>query len=135
MECSSRSAVIGGILQLSIRGLFQQHGVHRRTVRQVLTSAVSPPRKTYRRRVRPAIDDWAELIDSWLIADPQALRKQRHTPRRVWRRLVAEHGATMSEVTVTRLCATAAANWAFSARRRGLPRTQDHHRTCQTTIR
>ena len=88
--------------KLSIRELAQRHGVHRRTVRQALASAVPPPRKLYRRRVRPAIDDWSELIDSWLIADQQAPRKQRHTARRVWQRLVAEHGATMSEATVTR---------------------------------
>lgn len=88
--------------KLSIRELAQRHGVHRRTVRQALASAVPPPRKPYRRRVRPAIDDWSELIDSWLIADQQAPRKQRHTARRVWQRLVAEHGATMSEATVTR---------------------------------
>ncbi|WP_252189651.1 MULTISPECIES: hypothetical protein [unclassified Rhodococcus (in: high G+C Gram-positive bacteria)] len=94
--------MIGGILQLSIRELAQRHGVHRRTVRQALASAVPPPRKPYRRRVPPAIDDWAELIDSWLIADQQAPRKQRHTARRVWQRLVAEHGATMSEATVSR---------------------------------
>lgn len=29
-------------------------------------------------------------------------RKQRHTARRVWQRLVAEHGASVSEVTVSR---------------------------------
>ena len=29
-------------------------------------------------------------------------RKQRHTARRVWQRLVAEHGATLAEVTVSR---------------------------------
>ncbi|KAF0957139.1 hypothetical protein [Rhodococcus sp. T7] len=71
-------------------------------MRQALASAVPPPRKPYRRRVRPAIDDWAELVDSWLVADKQAPRKQRHTARRVWQRSVSEHGATMSEATVTR---------------------------------
>jgi hypothetical protein len=32
-------------------------------------------------------------------------RKQRHTARRVWRRLVAEHDAALSEVTVSRYVA------------------------------
>ena len=32
-------------------------------------------------------------------------RKQRHTARRVWQRLVAEHGASVSEVTVSRYVA------------------------------
>ena len=35
----------------------------------------------------------------------EAPRKQRHTARRVWQRLVAEHGATLSEVTVSRYVA------------------------------
>lgn len=32
-------------------------------------------------------------------------RKQRHTARRVWQRLVTEHGAVLSEVTVSRYVA------------------------------
>jgi transposase len=32
-------------------------------------------------------------------------RKQRHTARRVWQRLVAEYGATLAEVTVSRYVA------------------------------
>src|SRR5262249_47548997 len=41
----------------------------------------------------------------WLLADRQMPRKQRHTARRIWQRLVAEHGATCSEVTVSRYVA------------------------------
>ena len=64
-----------------------------------------------------ATDPWSEVIDAWLIADKDAPRKQRHTARRVWQRLVAEHGAVLSEITVSR----------YVARRRvelGLDRTQ-----------
>jgi transposase len=89
----------------SIRELAGRHGVHRRTVRQALGSAVPPRRKAYPRRARPAIDPYAAVIDSWLLADRQVPRKQRHTARRVWQRLVAEHGATVSEVTVSRYVA------------------------------
>ena len=53
-------------------------------------------------RARPAIDPWATVIDAWLIADQDVHRKQRHTARRVWQRLVAEHGAVLSEVSVSR---------------------------------
>lgn len=84
---------------LSIRELAERHWVHRRTMRQALASAVPPPRKPYRSRPRPAIDNHASVIDEWLIADQQAPRKQRHTARRIWQRLVTEHGATCSEVT------------------------------------
>jgi hypothetical protein len=86
----------------SIRELADRHHVHRRTVRQALDSAVLPPRKSYPRRPRPAIDPYAEVIDGWLLADREVPRKQRHTARRVWQRLVAEHGAACSEVSVSR---------------------------------
>jgi hypothetical protein len=39
------------------------------------------------------------------MADREAPRKQRHTARRVWQRLVAEHGACLAEVTVSRYVA------------------------------
>jgi len=87
---------------LSIRELSGRHRVHRRTVRQALVSAVPPPRVTYPVRQFPAIGPWRELIDRWLVADQEVPRKQRHTARRVWQRLVAEHQATVSEVTVSR---------------------------------
>ncbi len=89
----------------SIRELADRHRVHRRTVRQALESALPPPRKPYPQRPRPAIDDYAAIVDGWLVADREVPRKQRHTARRVWQRLVAEHGATCSEVTVSRYVA------------------------------
>ena len=90
---------------LSIRELATRHGVHRRTVRQALASAVPPPRKQYPSRLRPAIDPYAAIIDARLTADQSAPVKQRHTARRIWQRLVAEHGASCSEVTVSRYVA------------------------------
>ena len=88
--------------EMSIRELADRHGVHRRTVRQALASSVPPPRQMYPARARPAIDPWREVIDGWLVGDQEVPKKQRHTARRVWQRLVAEHGATVSEVTVSR---------------------------------
>jgi transposase len=85
---------------LSIRALAERHGVHRRTVRQALESAVPPPRKQPEGRSAPALGPYRALIDSWLEADRTAPRKQRHTARRVWRRLVDEHGAEVAERTV-----------------------------------
>jgi transposase len=101
----------------SIRELAVRHHVHRRTVRQAMASAVPPPRKAYPPRPRPAIGQYAAVIDEWLLADRGVPRKQRHTARRVWQRLVAEHGASLAEVTVSR----------YVARRRielGLDRTE-----------
>jgi transposase len=89
----------------SIRELAGKHHVHRRTVRQALASAVPPARKPYPQRPRPAIGRYAQVVDEWLLADRDAPRKQRHTARRVWQRLAAEHGATLAEVTVSRYVA------------------------------
>src|SRR5690349_1424532 len=91
--------------EVSIRELAVRHRVHRRTVRQAVASAVPPPRKSYRPRPRPAIGPYAAIIDGWLAADREVPRKQRHTARRIWQRLVAEHGATLAEVTVSRYVA------------------------------
>ena len=89
----------------SIRELADRHGVHRRTVRQALASAVPPPRKPYVARSKPSLDPWIEVIDGWLATDREIPTKQRHTARRVWQRLIAEHGAAVSESTVSRYVA------------------------------
>ena len=85
---------------LSTRALAAKYGVHRRTVRQALESAVPPPRKRAEGRPAPALGVYRALIDGWLEADRGVPRKQRHTARRVWRRLVDEHGALVAERTV-----------------------------------
>lgn len=97
-----RDRRVGG---LSIRELTERHRVHRRTVRQALASAVPPARKVYGRRSRPATDPYVEVVDGWLLGDREVPVKQRHTARRVWQRLVVEHGATLAEVTVSRYVA------------------------------
>jgi transposase len=107
----------------SIRELADRHGVHRRTVRQALADAVPPPRKVYPVRPRPAIDGWATVIDAWLIADEDAPRKQRHTARRIWQRLVAEHQATLSEVTVSRYVARRRVELGLATREVAIPQT------------
>ena len=102
---------------LSIRELADRHHVHRRTVRQALANAIPPPRKAYPRRARPAIDAYVEMIDDWLVKDRDVPRKQRHTARRVWQRLVAEHGATLrggDGVAVRRAPAGRARAWTGS---------------------
>jgi transposase len=89
---------------LSIRGLARRFGVHRRDVRRALASPVPPPRK-HPERAAPKLDVWKPLIDEWLVEDRSAPRKQRHTGRRVWQRLVEEHSAEVGESTVRRYVA------------------------------
>ena len=82
--------------ELSIRALSERHGVHRRTVRAALASAVPVPRKVPG-RVAPKLEAAKPLIDAMLVEDLTAWRKQQHTARRVLARLVDEHG--MSDLT------------------------------------
>jgi transposase len=87
---------------LSKRALAARYGVHRRTVRQALGSAVPPPRKRPEGRSAPKLGEYRDLIDSWLVADLKAPAKQRHTARRVWERLRDEHGVAVSARQVRR---------------------------------
>jgi len=85
---------------LSIRELARRHGVHRRAVRQALGSPVPPVKRSAVGRPAPRLGAYRAIIDGWLEGDLKAPRKQRHTAKRIWRRLVDEHGAEVAETTV-----------------------------------
>ena len=78
---------------MSIRALARKHQVHRRTVRQALSSACPPPRKTPH-RIAPKLGPFKFAIDAMLTSDLTAPRKQRHTARRIHARLIEEYEAT-----------------------------------------
>jgi transposase len=61
----------------------------------------------------PVLDSWKPLIDRWLEEDKAAPRKQRHTARRVWQRLVEEQHAVVGESTVRRYVAEVRARQEF----------------------
>ena len=56
-------------------------------------------------RSAPATGPYVDLVRRWLIEDLAAPRKQRHTARRIWQRLVEEEGARVGESTVRNLVA------------------------------
>ena len=87
---------------LSTRALAVKYGVHRRAVRQALASPLPPAKRLPVWRSAPKLGAHHALIDAWLEADRDAPRKQRHTARRIWQRLVEEHGAQVSERQVRR---------------------------------
>ena len=84
---------------LSVRALARHHQVHRRTVRQALAAALPPPRRVAPRPA-PVLGPHRATISAWLVEDLAAPRKQRHTARRVWERLVDECRASVAESTV-----------------------------------
>lgn len=88
----------------SIRELAQRHKVHRRTVRAALADAVPPLRKTPERG-SPVLGRYEATVRAWLTKDLDAPRKQRHTARRVWQRLIEEEGAVVAESSVRALVA------------------------------
>lgn len=83
----------------SIRRIAEERAVHRRDVRRAIAGE-RPPKRRVPQRQRPVLGDLTKTIDQWLADDQAAPRKQRHTARRIWARLVADHGFTGCESTV-----------------------------------
>ena len=84
-----------------MRELEPKHNVAWRTMRKALDSAWPEPRKPLPPRP-PALDPYKAVIDGILRADLGAPRKKRHTVRRIFHRLVEEHGASVSYPMVKR---------------------------------
>jgi len=85
----------------SIRQISKETGHSRNTIRKVLRREPYG----YSRRSRqpyPILRQYLGIIDKWLKQDRQQPKKQRHTARRIYHRLVEEHGFQGSETTVRR---------------------------------
>ena len=77
---------------MSERAAGRHFGISRESVKKMLCFSVPPG---YRRTApvrRPKLDGFTEIIDQWLKDDPDQPRKQRHTAKRIFDRLRAEHG-------------------------------------------
>ena len=73
----------------SIRKIARQLEMSRQTVRKVLGAPAEPPRYRPRAsRPAPVIGPYLGVVESWLAADEEAPRKQRHTAKRAFDRLV-----------------------------------------------
>jgi transposase len=86
---------------MSGRALERKYQVGRRTVAKALVSAWPEPRKKLPPRPM-RLDAYKPLIDGMLRADLDAPRKQRHTAKRIFDRLVAEHSASQVSYAMVR---------------------------------
>src|SRR3712207_4439303 len=77
---------------LSQREAARRFGIHRTTVRKMLTFSVPPGYRRTKPPSRPKLDALTAIIDAILEADRAAPPKQRHTAKRIHERLRAEHG-------------------------------------------
>jgi len=85
----------------SIRQIQKETGHSRVTIRKVLEGEFTE----YRRRSAqpyPVLEKYRDIIERWLKQDRESPKKQRHTARRIYTRLVEEEGYAGSEVTVRR---------------------------------
>lgn len=85
----------------SARQIAKELGVSRNTVAKYVAQEDFSP-KPMAHSPRSIVDEYAHIITGWLIDDLRQPKKQRHTGRRVYDRLVAEHGFTGSYSTVQR---------------------------------
>ena len=77
---------------MSVREAARVFGLHRDTVRKMLSYSAPPGYRRQNAPRKPKIDPFTGVIDAILEADHQVPRKQRHTAKRIFERLRQEHG-------------------------------------------
>jgi transposase len=86
----------------SVRKIAKAYRVHRRVVRKAIAGAVPPAFEREGPPKETPLTKHAAWIDDVLLTDKTKPRKQRHTARRIYDRLVAERGYTGGSSTVRR---------------------------------
>jgi transposase len=83
----------------SIRQISRETGHSRKTIKKILCQ--EPYGYSCRQRQPyPVLEPYLPIIDRWLEEDKSRPKKQRHTARRIYHRLVREHGFTGCESNV-----------------------------------
>jgi hypothetical protein len=89
------------VYKKGIRRIARETGHSRKTIRKVLRGK-EPRYKKRGEEVYPVLGPYRGAIEGWLSADQGCRANQRHTARRIYHRLVEEHGFGGSESNVRR---------------------------------
>jgi len=76
---------------MSIRQAAREFGLSRKTIRKMMQFSLPPGYARKKPVVRPKLGPWLGIIDQILVDDQTQPKKQRHTAKRIWDRLKAEH--------------------------------------------
>src|SRR5271154_1485574 len=76
---------------MSIRQAAREFGLSRKTIRKMMQFSLPPGYARKKPVVRPKLGPWLGVIDQILVDDQSQPKKQRHTAKRIWDRLKAEH--------------------------------------------
>lgn len=93
-----RREVLAG--KLSKRAACKKYALHWDTLKKILEHAEPPGYRRQEPRKKPVLGPFVALIHKILEADKQAPPKQRHTAKRIFERLRAEHGYTGGRTVV-----------------------------------
>lgn len=77
---------------VSKRQILRETGMHWTTLEKILSHSSPPGYRLSKRRIRPKIDPHISWIREIITADKSVLRKQRHTAKKIFDRLVEERG-------------------------------------------
>jgi len=104
----------------SIREIARETGHCRQTVRKVLKGE-APRYKEREHQAYPVLDPYVEIVGGWLEADKEVPKRQRHTARRIYHRLVEEQGFSGCESSVRRYVRYAKARLGLSGKEAYIP--------------
>jgi transposase len=76
---------------MSIRQAAREFGLSRKTIRKMMRFSLPPGYERKKPVERPKLGPWLGIIDQILVDDQAQPKKQRHTAKRIWDRLKAEH--------------------------------------------
>src|SRR5262249_22909599 len=89
----------------SQRAVSQELGIARNTISKLLKDPDPPRYHLTKAKEKPVLGDYQEIIQTWLAEDEASPRKQQHTAKRIYDRLVAEHNFPGCERTVRKYVA------------------------------